>query len=233
MLLQIQKIMPDGGSYYAETNPAYWLVEPYNAISSLAFFFPILYYSYLLSGKYVQYLTITLALPLLFLNGLGSTLFHAFRNNTVWLVMDFAPVLVLMLGLSADFWGKILGGIGRGVCAVLVFIGLHIVAHYLFPPSMGINIGYFLRGTMLFLPMVLMLQKRNYKNAGWLIFGVLFFILALVFRGLDKRVTHILFMGSHFLWHISTVIGVFLICEYVYRERKEELQLSNAQRGNF
>ncbi len=219
MLLQIF-LMPDGGGFYAETNPHHWIVEPYNAISSLTFFLPIIFYLYRLQGKYQKHFVITASLPLLFLNGLGSTLFHAFRNNIVWLALDVAPILVLMLWLSVDFWRKLLGNIWKALVVLLGFVGLHLISFYALNRGLDINLGYFLRGTMLFLPMVLILHRRNYKNAGWLIFGVLFFILALFFRGIDKKVTHILAMGSHFLWHISTVIGVFLISEYIYRENE-------------
>jgi hemolysin III len=42
-----------------------------------------------------------------------------------------------------------------------------------------------------------------------------FFILALVFRKIDDRFEWMV-MGTHWLWHICTAVGVFFLADYLY-----------------
>ncbi len=48
----IHGLLPDGGGYYAETNPQNFVLEPWNAVSSLAFLVPVIYYMVKLKGRY-------------------------------------------------------------------------------------------------------------------------------------------------------------------------------------
>jgi hypothetical protein len=215
-MLLLQRLA-DGGGYYAETNLNFFIVEPWNAISSLAFLLPVGYWLIRLRGRYVEYKEIIICLPFLFLGGLGSTLFHAFRASWMLILMDVLPVLIASVGTSVYFWLRVL----PQRWGLLGIIGAYFALQFLFfrflPSPYNINVSYFVRGVVLFLPMVLMAQKirrQELSNDLWL--AIAFFIIALIFRALDKEVTFVMYMGSHWLWHISTVVGVFYLSEFMY-----------------
>ncbi|MCU0446915.1 MAG: hypothetical protein MUE85_18610 [Microscillaceae bacterium] len=215
-MLLLQRLV-DGGGRYAETNLDYWIIEPWNAASSLAFLLPVFYWLYRLRGRYYEYIEIIACLPFLFLGGLGSTLFHAFRTSRLLILMDVLPVLIASLGMSIYFWLLILPRKWWLLGVIVAFFGLQYIFFRVLPPPYSINLAYFVRGVVMFLPMVLMAQKirrQELSNDLWL--AIAFFILALIFRALDKEVTFVMYMGSHWLWHLSTVVGVFYLSEFMY-----------------
>ncbi|EMR01263.1 hypothetical protein [Cesiribacter andamanensis] len=102
--LQAPLLLPaDGGPVYAETDLSRPLVEPWNAVSSLAILLPAVYWALRLRGQYRQHPFLALCLPLLFLGGLGSTLYHAFRSHRLWLMLDITPTALLTLLLALFF----------------------------------------------------------------------------------------------------------------------------------
>ncbi|MEO1655950.1 MAG: hypothetical protein AAFU64_20580, partial [Bacteroidota bacterium] len=95
-------VLPDGGPIYAETNLQHMFVEPWNAISSLSFFIPVFYWAGTLIKKYRSYPFLSFCIPLMALGGLGSTLYHAFRNSYFLLLLDVMPILLLTLAVSLN-----------------------------------------------------------------------------------------------------------------------------------
>lgn len=223
----LRQILPDGGGFYAETNPKYWLMEPWNAITSLFFLFPVFYWFYKLKGKYKEHWFITFSLPLLFLGGLGSTLFHAFRVSYFFLLLDVLPILILTVALSIHFLLKLLPKWWYIFLIIVPYLILQVMMFTYMPltTSAKINISYFFRGVMMFLPALLVLQKTKFEAVKYLLATIFFFILALIFRQYDKEFAFVMYMGSHWLWHIFTVVGAFLLAEYLYRLRNYELSL--------
>ncbi len=69
--------MTDGGPYYTETNPANFIVEPWNAISSLLYLLPAIYWATKIRKHIRENSFVAFCVPLLILGGLGSTFFHA------------------------------------------------------------------------------------------------------------------------------------------------------------
>ena len=222
----IRKWWPqDGGPIYAETPTdladGQWLLEPWNAFSSLLIVAPAIYFLIRLRGRYGSNLFLTLCIPLLVAGGLGSTFFHGFRASRYLLLLDVLPTMILFLAVSVYFWAKVFSSwwAAAGVM-VVAFAATYLVFEYL-PVSQRTNIGYALRGTVFFLPLVIILFRTNFQHA-WFIFASLAaFGSALACRFTDKMVTHILPMGSHFLWHAFTGLGGFLIAEYLLRIEKD------------
>lgn len=223
--------LPDGGGFYAETNPEHWIMEPWNAYSSLTFWIPVFYFLYKLRGKYHEYPFLMLCMPLLFLGGLGSALFHAFRKYPLFLALDVLPIMLLNMALVIYFWKKLLRHWIYTVLLIGAFLGFQIGLLKLFPIQLSINVNYFLRGVMIFLPTLLIAKKMNFEKFHYLVLTIGFFILALTFRYLDKTVADFLPMGSHFLWHCSTSIGAFFLAEFLivyadFEMREKTLELS-------
>ena len=216
-------LAPDGGPFYAETNLSIVFSEPWNAISSLAIVLPAVYWAIKLNGDYKKYPFIFYCVPLLILGGMGSTLFHAFRNSGYLLMMDVLPTAILMFSIGVFFWLKIVpnwwgtaGIVGPGTI-------LRFAAYEVFPEEVAINISYFIAGTIVFFPLIFYLIKTGFEKGSFIILSLLFLMLSLAFREMDHRVVHILPMGSHFLWHIFSGFGAFFLAKYLYHIRTKEL----------
>lgn len=214
-------LLPDGAGFYAETNPDFFVMEPYNAVSSLAFLLPVIYFMIKLRGRYREYGFLTYCMPLLFIGGLGSTLFHAFRISPIFLIMDFLPIAILTLSVSIYFWIKVL----RQKWLVFILIPLFVVMrlsvfNYFVSDTMALNISYFITGVMIFVPGLMYLHKTQYRHSTKLVWAVVLFMLALFFRRFDFEGMVLLPMGTHWLWHISCAAGAFMLGEYLYRVRE-------------
>lgn len=95
---------PDHGPIYRETTDlSLFIVEPWNAWSSLTFLIPAFVFLWQLRGQYASYaFFVYFCSPMLILGGLGSTFFHAFRSSGWLLAMDVLPIVLLVLGISMD-----------------------------------------------------------------------------------------------------------------------------------
>ncbi|HEX2898328.1 MAG TPA: hypothetical protein VHS96_01290 [Bacteroidia bacterium] len=219
----------DGGPIYAETpthlHDGQWLLEPWNAISSLLIVAPAIYFLIRLRGRYGANLFLTLCIPLLVAGGLGSTFFHGFRVSRFLLLLDVLPTMILFLAVSLYFWAKVFGNWWAAVATMLLaFAATWLVFTYV-PIELRTNVGYFLRGTVFFLPLVIILFRTHFLYARFIFGALAAFGAALVCRLTDMMVTDVLPMGSHFLWHAFTGVGGFLIAEYLLRiERDPDLE---------
>jgi hemolysin III len=217
----VRMFMPvDGGPIYQETplELSHWLVEPWNALSSLFIIMPGIYFFFKLRGQYSRHRLLTWCIPLLILGGLGSTFFHAFRTESIFLVMDVAPTALLFLIVSGYFWYRVIGNPWIAAGLIVVLMAIPFSFFFILPRgSLSINLSYAVRGTIFFLPLVLILARTHYKYALMIFSALVFFGLALLFRSVDKDVNTVLPMGSHFLWHVCTGVGGLLVAEYIYR----------------
>lgn len=218
---------------YAETPlklaEGQWIVEPWNALSSLLIVAPAIYFLIRLRGRYASNLFLTLCIPLLVAGGLGSTFFHGFRGSRFLLWLDVMPTLLLFLAVSVYFWAHVLRNWWAAAGVMLAaFAGSWLIFVY-FPIGMRINAGYALRGTVFFLPLLIILFRTQFRDAAFIFGALAAFGAALVFRYTDRQVTDYLPMGSHFLWHSFTGVGGFLIAEYLLRlERDPDLEAALA-----
>jgi hypothetical protein len=210
--------LADGGAHYAETNPEKFIVEPWNAVSSLVLLLPALYWALKIRRKLRENLFLAWCIPLLLLGGLGSTLFHAFRSSPFLLWMDVFPMLALTLSLSAYFWHKVLRKtyLTGLVLIAALFLRMGTVSSGIFPVHTAANISYAISGIAIFLPALLVMARTGFRNAGSLVLSILLLIIALVFRETDAHPPAALAMGTHFLWHISSAAGSFFLAEYLH-----------------
>lgn len=215
LLIQISTSLPDGGVIYAETRLDRFIVEPWNAYSSLAFLIPVIYWALKLRGQYRENLFLTICMPLLALGGIGSTVYHAFRSSRWLLMMDVLPIAILTLAVSLYFWWRVLPHWGYVMLVIAASLLLRFTAFDMLQGQAAINMAYLVNGTTLFLPALLLLAKTRFRGWNDIVLATLFFILALVFRKIDDRFEWMP-MGTHWLWHICTSVGVFFLAEYLY-----------------
>lgn len=218
------QLLPDGGQLYAETNPEQFIVEPWNAVSSLIIALPAIYWAYRLRGSYLLFGFLTWCIPLLLLNGIGSAMFHAFRSSSFFLRLDVIPAIVLTISVSVYFWMKILPKWWQMFFIFLPTFYLRYMLYGQFSPHKAINITYIITGTLLFLPILKFLYDSNFKNAKIIILALFSLLLALLFREMDAWHIPNFPMGTHFMWHLMSGIGGFLLASYLYRVRLEEIR---------
>lgn len=207
--------MDDGGPIYMETQPGQFIVEPWNAITSLLILIPAIYWIFKLYRQGNKSTLMWSVIVLIITGGLGSALFHAFRISVFFLFMDVLPSAILTITLATYFWLKVL----RKWWFVLFIYILIFGSRFLFwndlPEHTAINFSYFVTGISIGLPLLIYLYKSDFE--GWLsITGtILSFIIALVFRQLDATPIAFLPMGSHFLWHAFSALGASFLLTYL------------------
>jgi hemolysin III len=167
-------------------------------------------------------------MPLLTLGGIGSTIYHAFRDSEFFLLMDVMPIALLTFSVILYFWWKVLGQWIYVVLVAIAYITLRIfiyqIAH---GQQTAINLSYFVTGVMMFVPAFLLLLKTNYKGVLTIITATAFFIFSLIFRQIDTPFIY-LPMGTHWLWHLSCAIGAFFLGRYLYMVAQLQTEEVNA-----
>ena len=216
----------DGGPIYAETprilSESQFLIETWNALSSLLIIAPAIYFLFQLRGKFRTNWFLALCIPLLVLGGTGSTLFHAFRSSPYLLDLDVWPTAILFLAVSTYFWAKALKNWWAALGIMVAFFGATIAIFAYFPPVFQMNAAYLLRGLAFFVPVVIVLVRTKFLEAKFVFGGLIAFALALTCRLIDHETTSVLPMGTHFLWHAFTGLGGFWIAEYLLRVEAKE-----------
>lgn len=214
--------LADGGPVYTEYHPENIIVEPWNAVSSLFMILPAVYWFLKLrkSGKIHAF--VLFALIMVFLGGLGSTLFHAFRMSKVFLMLDVIPSAILTLSIGIWYWLRILP---KWWYVLLIFVPVFALRFFLFgqlPQHVGINVSYAISGLLVVVPLMIFLYRNQFQKF-WLVIAVLAsFSLALLFRQLDPFRIYFLPQGTHFLWHLFSAIGAYFMIGYLnYASRKK------------
>jgi len=215
MLLQV---MADGGPVYRETLMAtagQLPVEPWNALSSLALCVPAVYWFLCIKENLTKAPVLLSCSVLLLLNGVGSTLFHAFRVSEWLLWMDVLPALLLNLVLAGYFWRVYLQDTKTWWLTMGGFLLLVLVSRWALQGSWYVNVQYLIRGLFLLLPAWGILQKTRFIAWRTLTFAAFFLSLSLGFRLLDKITIEWLPMGTHFLWHLLSAVGAWFLGKYL------------------
>lgn len=218
---------PDFGPIYKETDLSHWLAEPWNAFSSLTFWIPVFYYAWKVKDEYKKYAFLVSCMPFLFIGGLGSTLFHAFRKYPVFLYMDWMPIMVLSLMITVYFWHEVLRswiatiGLLAGTF-LLRWIIFAVLEPYKLPRNAFINLNYTITALIVAIPLLMLLIKHKGRYLFWLIGSGVGFALAITFRVIDRQ-QEVLSIGTHWLWHVWCAVGAFCLAEYLYRYQREKL----------
>lgn len=222
----MQTMLPtDGGPIYAETDLTAFISEPWNAISSLAIVLPAVYWAFKLKWNTRKYPFLYYLMPLLFLGGTGSLLFHAFRSSPLLLWMDVLPTAIVTLSVSVYFWNKILARKWQVASVVIPFTFIRFAVFDFYSGQFAVNLNYFITGFLIFFPIIFYLSKHQYKHFSSILISVIFLSLSLIFRRVDYSFAEWIPMGSHFLWHIFSGVGAFYMAMYLYLIRKDELEL--------
>ncbi|PKP32327.1 MAG: hypothetical protein CVU00_11890 [Bacteroidetes bacterium HGW-Bacteroidetes-17] len=223
LLQQKSSLITDFGPMYHEFHADALIKEPWNAYSSIFFLVPVLFWAIKLRGHYRENWIIILLLPLLLLNGVGSTFYHAFRSSNFFLIMDFAPAMVMSLIIGAYLWAKVFE---KWYWGLLMIVFAFFITRF-FSGTLAdslkisrINISYLMNGTIFLAPALIILFKSNFYKWAYVIISIFLLIGAIIFRSLDYPTPNpfpeIMPQGTHFLWHIFTALAVFSMGYYFY-----------------
>ena len=214
----------DGGPLYAETDLTVFISEPWNALSSLAIALPSIYWALKLKWDYRRYPFLFFLMPLLFLGGIGSMLYHAFRASRLLLWMDVFPTAVVTISVASYFWNKILPRKWQVASVMVPFVYLRFVLHDFVSDQLATNINYFITGFLIFFPAIFFLIRENLKHLKPAILSVIFLSISLLMRRVDYLVIEFLPMGSHFLWHIFSGVGAYYLATFLYLIQTDEIE---------
>lgn len=206
----------DGGPRYAEYHPEQIIVEPWNALSSVIMMLPAIYWLWCCRKSTNKNLFFLFAISMIFLGGLGSTLFHTFRMSSVFLMLDVLPSALLMLGLAIYFWIKILPKWWHVFLILVPVIALRVLLFNQLGGHLGINLSYAISGLLVLVPLGIVLQRTEFKGLAAMVLVLVTFAIALLFRQLDVHYFPFLPQGTHFLWHLFSAIGSFSMLWYLF-----------------
>ncbi|MDC0358027.1 hypothetical protein OAO01_04355 [Oligoflexia bacterium] len=220
--------MLDRGPIYFETllylkgGSQHWLVEPWNGLSAVLFILLALYWAVRLKGHIQQEIFFTYAVVLLFVGGIGGTLYHALRSNVIYLLMDWVPIVLLTMGAVCWFCHKLVKKWWLAtVIAVGGFILVLLMCSLLFLISVkqiGVNLAYVLLGVYVLTPIFIFLKRTNFQDAALVYAALLSFLLAVLCRFVDHQAW--LPMGTHFLWHVFGAVAVHALLLFIWKGRK-------------
>ena len=207
---------PDGGSLYAETNLQHLFPEPLNTVTSCFFLAIAIYWTVKVWGRGREHAFLSVALLLLYIGGIGGTIYHGLRQWGFFIMMDWLPIMLLCVSAGVYFLAKLT----RWYYAVLLVV-LYAVFQYFARQQMQqgniqlfININYAVLAAIVLLPVVGYLISTAFKSGRWVGFALLAFICALTFRVADKWGW--LQQGTHFLWHTFGAVAAFCMFKYIY-----------------
>ena len=222
------KVEPnDQGPIYQETNMANYPVELWCTVSNLVFLAVFIFFAAKTKFKYKKFPFLSVALPILFIGWFGGTVYHATRSHDVWLLLDYIPILFLVLMSSIYFWREVVGKwLWVLIFTLLPIFTYRVIYEFLaLPHSISVSIGYSVMASVIVVPLVLHCVRKY--PAGWksLTAALLSFVVAITFRTMDNGETSSLLpMGTHFLWHIFGGLCSFFMFSYLYNSEKQKYE---------
>jgi len=212
----------DQGPIYSETNMSRLPVEPWSTASNLVFLVVFIYFAIKTKFSYKKFPLLVVFLVILLIGWMGGTIYHATRSHNIWLMLDYMPIMFLVLISTIFFWREL---VGKWIL-VFTFTLLPIVIYRLIyevlvlPHSISISIGYSVMALVVIIPLVLHCIYKNPKAWKLVVGALSSFAIAITFRILDEYLSQYISMGTHFLWHLFGGFCCFFMLCYVYETEK-------------
>jgi predicted membrane channel-forming protein YqfA (hemolysin III family) len=224
----------DRGPRYTETPPdpyapdAPAVAEPWNMVTAAFFVLIAAYWVVRLRGRYRRFPFLLSCLPILLVGGVGGTLYHGLRTRQLYFLLDVIPISLLVLAgtvyLATRLWRaaswKFL------LAAVVLNLGVNRLLFSLVLPQnrqLAINLNYATLAVMVVLPILFVLLRTRFRDAGLVVASLVSFGIAWFFRLVDQYAGPYLPMGSHWLWHTFGAASTALLIEFFYRVERDGL----------
>lgn len=206
----------DGGMLYAETNLQHFFPEPLNTLTSCLFIAIAVYWTFKLRRRTRQHTFLIFAIALLYIGGVGGTLYHGLRQWRFFIMMDWVPIMLLCVAAGIYFMARLTRWY-YAVALVILYICLQIYLRQLLAESdlqLFININYALLASLVLFPVLGFLVSTRFRNGKWVVMALVAFVAALTFRVADGWGW--LENRTHFLWHVFGAIAGFCMLQYIY-----------------
>lgn len=211
------KLPPDGGMLYTETNLEHFFPEPLNAVTSVFFLLIAVYWTFRLWGRGRQHTFLSFALVLLYIGGIGGTIYHGLRQWNIFIMMDWMPIMLLCLAAGVYFTARLTRWY-FAFALVVIYLVFQVFARRMMVEGgdiqLFININYAVLASVVLLPVIAFLIKSNFRHGRWVGYALLAFILALTFRVADRW--QWLEVGTHFLWHVFGGAAAWCMFQYIF-----------------
>lgn len=198
-------------------------MEPFNTASNLIFLAIVIYWSLKLfrkeelSKRFKTYLTFSM--PVLFIGYVGGTIYHATRSHSIWLLLDFIPILVLALITAFYCWRRL--RLSYPI-VILFLIGLIVIprfaiSSFLDQSGLSISLSYFILSLSVSLPVILFEYKNKFQTLKPFLLALGLVMVALCFRIADNSnlVAENISIGTHWLWHSFGAFGCHALILYL------------------
>lgn len=224
---------PDHGPLYTET-PAELkaglpysgtVAEPWNAATAFLFVLIVVYWVARLRGRLKGHPFLAISLPLLFVGGVGGTLYHGLRIWVGFFLMDVLPIYLLGLIVSVYWWVRLGPRVRHLLSMLVVLCFLQLLGHWRLPTPWAIQLSYAMLAMLIVIPLVLVMIRTRARHWEWVATAFVSFGIAWFFRIADTWQPPLLPMGTHWLWHTFGAATTFALAEYVYRIEGVNLKL--------
>ncbi|MBX9579799.1 MAG: ceramidase [Gemmataceae bacterium] len=226
--------LTDWGPRYTETpvDPtgpgAPTVAEPWNTVTAALFVVIVAAWAWRLRGRYRDYPFLCACMPILLAGGVGGVLYHATRASPVYFLLDVIPIsllglagaiyLLIKLGQGTGWRRVVVSSLGAlafyAAVNVVLFAGFRGVVERV--PNLRVNLSYASLAVLILAPMAVVLVRTRFRHGGWVVAGLVSFVIAWFFRLVDRDVGPYVPMGSHWLWHTFGAITTALVIEYFY-----------------
>ena len=204
---------------YAETNMRQLIPEPLNTLTAGLFFIISVYWLIRLKGVSSHSFFLSAGTYILLIGSIGGIAYHGLRQYKLFILMDWIPIVILCLMASVYFWTKIFNRRIYAVIPVTVFFLILFISRlYLEKDSnldWAISLNYGLMAVMIITPLLIYTSRMGTNSSRLVYTAIICFAGALFFRISDG--SHIIFTGTHFLWHTLGAIATHLMFLYIYR----------------
>lgn len=192
---------------YCERTESSFLSEPINFFSNAAFLISA-YFAYQLLKKYkIKERSYYILVLLLTLIGVGSALWHSFRDPYA-LLLDALPIFAFFLLFLYLLFRKLIGNGKKAFVLLIIFFLFQVVVSYLLPNFLNGSVRHLVNGVV-FGMLAFILYRENKPIRKDMIIALSLYSLAIVFRSVDNSICSLLPIGTHFLWHIFNAIAAF------------------------
>jgi len=217
IFMQQVQFPPDGGMRYAETNLNYLFPEPFNAVTSCFFLAIAVYWTIQLWGRGAKYTFLSICTGLLYIGGIGGTIYHSLRQWHIFIMMDWLPIMLLCVLAGIYFLFKIAKWYYGALMLVCYMVFQWFARKYMQQHGdiqLFININYAILASIVLFPVLGYLINTKFKNGKWVGYALIAFVFALTFRVADSWGW--LTTGTHFLWHTFGAVAAFCMFKYLY-----------------
>lgn len=214
-MVYFETLPTDGGIIYTETNINNVFPEPLNAATSLLFLFLAVFWTFRLWGRTRQHTFLFYAVVLLYIGGIGGTIYHGLRRWSFFIVMDWLPIMLLCIAAGVYFLARLTKWY-FATALVVIYIAFQFYLRTIMEGNIHlfININYAVMASLVLFPVLGYLIKTKFEDGIWVGLALLAFIFALTFRIADNWAW--VSFGTHFLWHLFGAVAAYCMFQYIY-----------------